>query len=239
MVTGFVSAFVNFATVRLPEIFIQALIDVMCDIITYGLVFAVVGCTQGPAARDIAINIAQEVEFSFPPAFTVYMTAAVTIRLANMLIGYVSRTMANYIDRECMPRIAEVGVDQLTQTLSTSVATSVLDTLPHALTLTLSHSLTHSLTHYYYCSYCYYYGDYCQYCFYFRDYQWLQRMYWAGNRVPAPSEMQQGPAPKVTKYNDGMGYTPNSYVTPESAPHLKAGGFGDRSGPTFRKSVHH
>ena len=35
-------------------------------------------------------------------------------------------------------------------------------TLPHALTLTLSHSLTHSLTHYYYCTYCFYYGDYCQ-----------------------------------------------------------------------------
>jgi hypothetical protein len=34
MVQGFVSAFVEFATVRLPEIFIQALIDVMCDIIT-------------------------------------------------------------------------------------------------------------------------------------------------------------------------------------------------------------
>ena len=104
----------------------------------------------------------------------------------------------------------------------------VLDTLPHALTLTLSHSLTHSLTHYYYCSYCYYYGDYCQYCFYFRDYQWLQRMYWGGNRVPSPSEMQQGPAPKVSKYNPMLGPTPNSYVAPANAPNLKAGGFGDR-----------
>ena len=46
--------------------------------------------------------------------------------------------------------------------LSTSVATSVLGQLPHTLTLTLTHSLTHSLTHYYYCTYCFYYGDYCQ-----------------------------------------------------------------------------
>jgi hypothetical protein len=27
--------------------------------------------------QDISVNIASEVEFSFPPAFTVYMTAAV------------------------------------------------------------------------------------------------------------------------------------------------------------------
>ena len=128
MVQGFVSAFVDFATIRLPEIFVSALIDVMCDIITYGLVFAVVSCTSGDAAREVSINIAQEVEFSFPPAFTVYMTAAVTSRLANMLVGYLARPMSNYIDREAMPRIAEVGVDQLTQTLSTSVATSVRST---------------------------------------------------------------------------------------------------------------
>ena len=85
----------------------------------------------------------------------------------------------------------------------------VLGTLPHALTLTLSHSLTHSLTHYYYCSYCYYYGDYCQYCFYFRDYQWLQRMWWGGNRVPSQSERAEGPAPTVAPYFNGAGHVPN------------------------------
>ena len=105
---------------------------------------------------------------------------------------------------------------------------SVLDTLPPALGETLSHSLTHALPHYYYCSYCFYYGDYCQYCFYFRDYQWAQRMWWAGNRVPSrdETETQIGPHPiydldpAVSRYHHGLGHAPDSRLnpTPGEAP---------------------
>ena len=119
---------------------------------------------------------------------------------------------------------------QLSQTMTTSIATSVLGTLPHSLTLTLSHSLTHSLTHYYYCTYCFYYGDYCQYCFYYRDYQWLKRMWWQGQRVPDTSEGvggKQAPPgsnrPHVTMYQPGLGHVPTTW-TPKDRVDLKPGG---------------
>ena len=225
---GVVDAFVKFATVTLPNIFMDALVDILCDLIVYALVFAVVGSVSGPAARDITDAIVSEVEFSFPPSFTVYMTSIISKRLSNMAVGYISRVMARYIDEQTMPRVNEVTNDQLATTLSTEVANSVLDTLPPALGETLSHSLTHALPHYYYCSYCFYYGDYCQYCFYFRDYQWAQRMWWAGSREPTKDETtsQIGPHPiynldpAVSRYHDGLGHAPDSRLnpTPGEAP---------------------
>ena len=141
------------------------------------------------------------VEFSLPPSFTVYMTAAISLRLAKILVGYLARLVTDYIDQESMPKVIEVSTQQITQTLGTTIATSVLGTLPHALTLTLSHSLTHSLNHYYYCGYCFYYGDFCQYCFYYRDYAWLKRMWWRGGGMAATADRDSAaPAPAVTRY---------------------------------------
>lgn len=198
---GVVAFFVEFATVTLPNMFMRNLVDILCDIMIFGLVIAVANAVEGTAARQISLGIAQEVEFSLPPSFTVYMTAAISLRLAKILVGYLARLVTDYIDQESMPKVIEVSTQQITQTLGTTIATSVLGTLPHALTLTLSHSLTHSLNHYYYCGYCFYYGDFCQYCFYYRDYAWLKRMWWRGGGMAATADRDSAaPAPAVTRY---------------------------------------
>ena len=80
-----------------------------------------------------------------------------------------------------------MSTQQITQTLGDDCDV-VLGTLPHALTLTLGHSLTHSLNHYYYCGYCFYYGDFCRYCYYYRDYAWLKRMWWRGGGMAATAD---------------------------------------------------
>ncbi len=64
--------------------------------------------------------------------------------------------------------------------------------LTHTLTHALTHSLSHSVIHYYYCTFCYYYGDYCQYCFYYRDFSWLHRMTWTGSAL-TPNPISDSP----------------------------------------------
>jgi len=231
--SGIASFFIEYATVTLPNIFVDALVDVLCDIMVYGLVFAVASAVEDPEpCMQISKGIASEVKFAMPPAFTVYMTASISLYLAKLLVGYLARTTSDFIDMDSIPRITEVCVGQLSQTLSTSIATSVLGSLPHALTLTLTHSLTHSLTHYYYCTYCFYYGDYCQYCFYYRDYQWLKRMWWQGHRVPDSTETTYAAAarPQVTGYQPGLGHVPTSWTPPHRLD-LKPGGLPHEQHP--------
>ena len=74
---GVVAFFVEFAAVTLPNMFMRNLVDILCDIMIFGLVIAVANMIEGTAARQISLGIAQEVEFSLPPSFTVYMTAAI------------------------------------------------------------------------------------------------------------------------------------------------------------------
>ena len=65
--------------------------------------------------------------------------------------------------------------------------------------------MTHSLTHYYYCTYCFYYGDFCQYCFYYRDYAWLKRMWWRGGGMAATADRDSAaPAPIVFSFEDNL-----------------------------------
>ena len=80
------------------------------------------------------------------------MTPVAATQVSNFLIGTLPNALAE--------AVAEVVARLLTPTLTASLATPVMN--------------------YYYCMYCYYYGDYCQYCWYNRDMQWLQQRWWLG-----------------------------------------------------------
>ena len=95
--SGIAGFFVKYATVTLPNIFMDALIDVLCDIMCYGLIFAVAYAVgDNDSTTMIAKGIAQEVEFALPPAFTVVMTASVSIYLSHMMVGYLARTSTQH-----------------------------------------------------------------------------------------------------------------------------------------------
>ena len=57
-------------------------------------------------------------------------------------------------------------------------------TLTHALSESLSSSLTAPTMHYYYCVYCYYYGNFCDICFQVSDSMLLGRQWWLGSTTP-------------------------------------------------------
>ena len=59
-------------------------------------------------------------------------------------------------------------------------AAAVSEAVARLITPTLTQSLATPVMNYYYCMYCYYYGDYCQYCFYNRDMQWIGQKWWLG-----------------------------------------------------------
>ena len=65
-------------------------------------------------------------------------------------------------------------------TLPNALAEAVSEAVSKAITPTLTMALTKPVMNYYYCLYCYYYGDYCQYCFYNRDMQWIGQKWWLG-----------------------------------------------------------
>ena len=83
--------------------FMRNLVDILTDIMIFGLVIAVTDAVEDSSAA-ISLGIAQEVEFSLPPSFTVYMTAAISLRLAKILVGYLAQLVTDYIDQESMPK---------------------------------------------------------------------------------------------------------------------------------------
>ena len=64
-----------------------------------------------------------------------------------------------YLENEATPQMAGGVAHMLIHTLTSSISQGLSKELTHTLTHTLTHSLTHSVIHYYYCTYCYYYGD--------------------------------------------------------------------------------
>ena len=62
---------------------------------------------------------------------------------------------------------------------------AVSEAVARLITPTPTQSLATPVMNYYYCMYCYYYGDYCQYCFYNKDLDWLRLRWWLGGDLGA------------------------------------------------------
>jgi len=151
--------------------FVQALLIAACAII------------PGPVSDQIGNILSSMVAGVTPNIVCMMLAGVITARVMTSVSKHLRTVVCVYLENEVTPQMAGGVSHMLIHTLTSSISQGLSKELTHTLTHTLTHSLTHSVIHYYYCTYCYYYGDYCQYCFYYRDYSWLHRMSWTGSAL--------------------------------------------------------
>jgi len=83
-----------------------------------------------------------------------------------------------------MPMQKDIVVGITSDALSDSLTYGLHHTLTNALSDSLAADLTPPTMHYYYCVYCYYYGNFCDVCFKVSDRQLLHRQWWLGASEP-------------------------------------------------------
>ena len=89
-----------------------------------------------------------------------------------------------YLFHQAMPMQKDIVVGITSDALSDSLTYGLHHTLTNALSDSLAADLTPPTMHYYYCVYCYYYGNFCDVCFKVSDRQLLHRQWWLGASVP-------------------------------------------------------
>ena len=122
-------------------------------------------------------------------------TSTLNARVGAMLVRSLAFHVPRVLAAELPPRLTTYMLETWAPSMGKALLYNVLHALTHSLADSLSHhlsqavtqgvthSISHALIHYYYCTFCYYYGDYCQYCFYYRDFSWLHRMTWTGSAL--------------------------------------------------------
>ena len=74
----------------------------------------------------------------------------------------------------------DIVVGITSDALSDSLTYGLHHTLTNALSDSLAADLTPPTMHYYYCVYCYYYGNYCDFCYYYNELVYMHRLWGFG-----------------------------------------------------------
>jgi len=90
----------------------------------------------------------------------------------------------DYLFTQAMPMQKDIIIGLCSDALSDSITYGLHHTLTNALGDSLSSSLAQPTMHYYYCVYCYYYGNFCDICFKVTDTMMLKRQWWLGSAQP-------------------------------------------------------
>ena len=111
---------------------------------------------------------------------TTLLLAGVEKDAVPELTAMLGNTILRWMRVDMTPAAALMVSNFLIATLPNALAEAVSEAVARLITPTLTQSLATPVMNYYYCMYCYYYGDYCQYCFYNKDLDWLRLRWWLG-----------------------------------------------------------
>lgn len=101
-------------------------------------------------------------------------------RIPKIVADGIVSALNDYMFNAAAPAMRDIIKNLLVDVLSDTISNALHHTILKSLTERLSSSLTPATMHYYYCVYCYYYGDYCDICFKVSDYDILHRMWTIG-----------------------------------------------------------
>lgn len=113
-------------------------------------------------------------------------TFVLTVRLTFVVINNVFEktamdticTLQNFFFNTILPSVQVEITAYLQDILSDALHFSIHHTVTRALSTRLSKSLTPVSLHYYYCVYCYYYGDYCAQCYHNDEQSIIDQLTW-------------------------------------------------------------
>jgi hypothetical protein len=149
--------------------------DLLIDIFMLCVVASVTSQLAGPMQSELAHSAGTMMKSALPPILGILLSGSLGVRLSKALVGSLAYAINSFLDEEVAGAMSGSMIHQLSHTITNSITTSLNFGMTQSLTHTLSTSLSHSVTHYFYCTYCYYFGDYCNYCYYYQDFKWMHK----------------------------------------------------------------
>lgn len=115
-------------------------------------------------------------------ATTFMLVGQLTFIIVNNVFEQTAMDSANNLQHFFMntllPALQLETVGYLIDVLSDALSSSLHHTLTRSVSTRLAKSLTPATLHYYYCIYCYYYGDYCHQCFHANEHDIIDQLSW-------------------------------------------------------------
>jgi len=184
MFTGLISALIGVILQPFTEnsmsrggnLIVQTAIDLLCLSLALPICVGLAHALVHSTANMISVLLAEALHYQL----TTLLLDGITKEVVPELEAMLGNTILRWMRVEMVP-IASLEVSNFViGTLPNALAEAVSEAVSKAITPTLTMALTKPVMNYYYCLYCYYYGDYCQYCFYNRDMQWIGQKWWLG-----------------------------------------------------------
>eukprot|EP00298_Acanthocystis_sp_HF-20_P006269 c16177_g1_i1.p1 GENE.c16177_g1_i1~~c16177_g1_i1.p1 ORF type:complete len:412 (-),score=162.45 c16177_g1_i1:56-1291(-) len=192
-VSFFNDAFIKPFVDMLSKFMVPPLIMAFQDVLPWYLTGPIASTLSCMSPKPVVQSIDAMLGMYMPPLICI----SITKKLVKGLILVLTAAIVSIIERARSGHSAglqagdgggtqKVVSREISRRLGIDITNHLIDTVPRAaeraLTHTLSSSLTTSVQLYYYCTYCYWFGDYCKLCFYLPDYTWKEGEWWRKQR---------------------------------------------------------
>ncbi len=154
---------------------IGGLMSILLDVFMRSIVASVTAQIAGPMRAEVTQTGATMLIAALPPVLGMLLSGSLSVRLVKALVGSLAFAVNTFLNEQVAGAISGTIIHSLSHTITNSISNGLNYGLTHSLTHTLTTSLSHSVTHYFYCTYCYYFGDYCNYCYYYQDFKWMHK----------------------------------------------------------------
>ena len=155
-------------------------IDIVVLVITIPIATAMAQALAPPLANRIANIVAEYLVLSL----TSKMTNSIKLHSGTLIAENLVVIICQYIISEMGPSMAFIMAAFLCGVLPTALTDAVTTGVTNLVIPKLTGTLAAPVSNYYYCVYCYYYGDFCQVCYQNGDLTWMERDWW---QHPQPS----------------------------------------------------
>lgn len=149
-------------------------IDVIVIVLTVPVCLGLAKGLATPMVNILANVIGEDLVTSL----TEKLTKTVKLHCGYIVTQNLMVIIVNYLQNELGAVIAFMIATFLSGTIPQALTDAVTTAVTNLLLPKLTNALSGPVQNYYYCIYCYYYGDFCQQCFYDNDLTWMDRDWW-------------------------------------------------------------
>ena len=149
-------------------------IDVIVLVLTVPVCLGLAKGLATPMVNILANIIGEDLVTSL----TEKLTKTVKLHCGYIVTQNLMVIIINYLQNELGAVVAFMIATFLSGTIPQALTDAVTTSVTNLLLPKLTNALATPVQNYYYCIYCYYYGDFCQQCFYDNDLTWMDRDWW-------------------------------------------------------------
>ena len=107
-----------------------------------------------------------------------YVVSTCESSLARDISEITMTALAKWFQLTALPEASQQMVQLIPPVLTPGLSAALTSSVVQAITPPLTHALKRPVLGYYYCQYCYSYGEFCQFCHYNKDVRALEQAWW-------------------------------------------------------------